>query len=62
MARKSESGRPKATEIEPFFDLLDQMEALLSTAKLEWPANMRADARRRLNRLVRALRNAPING
>jgi hypothetical protein len=61
MARKSEFGRAKASEIEPFFDLLAQMEALLSTADLEWPENMRADARRRLNRLVRALRNGSKN-
>ena len=32
---------------------------LLSTADLDWPENMRADARRRLNRLVRSLRNGP---
>jgi hypothetical protein len=61
MARKSESARSKATEIEPFFDLLDQMEALVSNADLDWPEDMRADARRRLNRLVRALRNGSKN-
>jgi hypothetical protein len=61
MARKAESGRAKAREIEPFFDLLDQMEAVLTTADLDWPENKRADARRRLNRLVRALRNGSTN-
>jgi hypothetical protein len=43
----------------PFFDLLDQMETLAMTADLDWPDNIRADAQRRLNRLVRALRQAP---
>jgi hypothetical protein len=43
MARKSEAGRAKATKIEPFFDLLDLMEALVSTADLDWPEDMRAD-------------------
>ena len=43
----------------PFFDLLDQMEALTMTVELDWPDDIRADAQRRLNRLARALRHAP---
>jgi hypothetical protein len=33
----------------------------VSNADLDWPEDMRADARRRLNRLVRALRNGSKN-
>ena len=40
----------------PFFDLLDQMEALTMTVELDWPEDIRADAQRRLNRIARALR------
>jgi hypothetical protein len=35
------------------------MEALIITAELDWPEDIRADAQRRLNRIVRALRHAP---
>jgi hypothetical protein len=35
------------------------MEALTMTVELDWPDDIRADAQRRLNRLVRALRQAP---
>ena len=33
-------------------------EALTMTADFDWPEDIRADARRRLNRLVRAVRHA----
>jgi hypothetical protein len=43
----------------PFFDLLEQMDALTITVELDWPDDIRADAQRRLNRIARALRHAP---
>ena len=54
MAGKDSSQRRKA-DMRPFFDLLDQMEALLATVDLDWPEDERADACRRLSRLTRAL-------
>lgn len=58
MAKKLPSRRRSSTAT-AFFDLLGQMEALTMTADLDWPADIRADAQRRLNRLARALRHAP---
>jgi hypothetical protein len=59
MAKNPSPRRRKASTAGPFFDLLDQMEALIITAELDWPEDIRADAQRRLNRIVRALRHAP---
>jgi hypothetical protein len=59
MAKKLPPRRRMASTAGPFFDLLDQMEALTMTVELDWPEDIRADAQRRLNRLVRALRHAP---
>jgi hypothetical protein len=58
MAKKSLPQR-RTTSTAPFFDLLDQMEALTVTGEFDWPDTIRADAQRRLNRLARALRHAP---
>jgi hypothetical protein len=35
------------------------METLLETIELDWPEDMRTDAKRRLARIARALRYAP---
>ena len=59
MAKKPPPRRRAASTSGPFFDLLDQMEALTITVELDWPDNIRADAQRRLNRIARALRHAP---
>ena len=59
MAKKLPPRRRSTSTAGPFFDLLDQMEALTITVELDWPDNIRADAQRRLNQLVRALRHAP---
>jgi hypothetical protein len=59
MAKKPPPRRRTASTAEPFFDLLEQMEALTITVELDWPDNIRADAQRRLNRIARALRHAP---
>jgi hypothetical protein len=59
MAKKPPPRRRTVSTSGPFFDLLDQMEALTMTVELDWPDDIRADAQRRLNRLVRALRHAP---
>jgi hypothetical protein len=54
---KNPSRRRRATSTAgPFFDLLEQMEALTITVELDWPNDIRADAGRRLNRIARALR------
>ena len=58
MAKNLPPRRNTTSTAGPFFDLLDQMETLAMTADLDWPDNIRADAQRRLNRLVRALRHA----
>jgi hypothetical protein len=42
-----------------FFELIEQMETLLATINLDWPDQMRADAKRRLARIARAVRHAP---
>jgi hypothetical protein len=59
MPKKLPTRRNKTSTAGPFFDLLDQMEALTMTVELDWPADIRADAQRRLNRIARALRHAP---
>ena len=59
MAKKLPPRRSTTSTARPFFDLLDQMEALAITVELDWPDNIRADAQRRLNRLARAVRHAP---
>ena len=59
MAKKPPPRQRRTSTADPFFDLLDQMEALTITVELDWPDDIRADAQRRLNRLVRALRHAP---
>ena len=58
MAKKPPPRRRKTSTAGPFFDLLDQMEALTMTVELDWPEDIRSDAQRRLNRIVRALRHA----
>jgi hypothetical protein len=47
------------TNAKPFFELIAQMETLLETIELDWPEDMRTDAKRRLARIARALRYAP---
>jgi hypothetical protein len=59
MAKKPPQRQRKTSTAGPFFDLLDQMEALTTTVDLDWLEDIRADAQRRLNRLSRALRHAP---
>jgi hypothetical protein len=59
MAKNPPPRRRKTSTAGPFFDLLDQMETLTITVELDWPENIRSDAQRRLNRIVRALRHAP---
>jgi len=59
MQRILHHGDEPASTAAPFFELLGQMEALMITADLDWPDDIRADAQRRLYRLVRALRHAP---
>jgi hypothetical protein len=59
MAKKSPPRRRSPSTAGPFFDLLEKMEALAITVELDWREEIRADAQRRLNRLVRALRHAP---
>jgi hypothetical protein len=59
MAKKPPPQQRKTSVARPFFDLLDQMEALAMNSDLDWPEDIRADAQRRLNRLARALRHAP---
>ena len=59
MAKKAPPRQGKTSTPGPFFDLLDQMEALTITVELDWPDDIRADAQRRLNRFVRAVRHAP---
>jgi hypothetical protein len=59
MARIPESRRRSTSKARPFFELIEQMETLLTTIELDWPDDMRADAKRRLARIARALRHAP---
>jgi hypothetical protein len=59
MVRIPESRRRSTSNARPFFDLIEQMETLLVTIKLDWPDDPRADAKRRLARIARALRHAP---
>ena len=59
MARNPQSRRRSNSNARPFFELVEQMESLLVTIKLDWPDDMRADAQRRLARIARALRYAP---
>jgi hypothetical protein len=47
MAKKLPPRRRTTSTAGPFFDLLDQMEALTITVELDWPDNIRADAQRR---------------
>jgi hypothetical protein len=54
-----ESRRRSTSNPRSFFDLIEQMETLLTTIKLDWPDDMRADAKRSLARIARALRHAP---
>jgi hypothetical protein len=54
-----ESRRRSTSNARPFFELIEQMETLLATIDLDWPDEMRADAKRRLARIARALRHAP---
>jgi hypothetical protein len=51
MAKKLPPRRRTTSTAGPFF--------LTMTVELDWPENIKADAQRRLNRLVRALRHAP---
>jgi hypothetical protein len=59
MARNPQSRRRSNANARPFFELVEQMESLLISIKLDWPDDMRADAQRRLARIARALRYAP---
>jgi hypothetical protein len=59
MVKIPESRRRSKSNARPFFELIEQMETLLTTIELDWPDDMRADAKRRLARIGRALRYAP---
>jgi hypothetical protein len=59
MARISESRRRSTSNARPFFELIEQMEPLPAIIKLDWPDDVRVDAKRRLARIARALRHAP---
>jgi hypothetical protein len=59
MVRIPESRRRSTSTARPFFELIEQLEALLPTIELDWPDDIRADAKRRLARIARALRHAP---
>jgi hypothetical protein len=59
MVRIPESRRRSTANARPFFELIEQMETLLTTIELDSPDDMRADAKRRLARIARALRHAP---
>jgi hypothetical protein len=59
MVRIPEPPRRLTVNARPFFELIEQMESLLAKIDLDWPDEMRADAKRRLARIARALRHAP---
>jgi hypothetical protein len=59
MVRIPEFRRRSTSNARPFFELIEQMETLLATIELDWPEDLRADAKRRLARIARALRYAP---
>jgi hypothetical protein len=59
MVKNPQSRRRSASNARPFFELIAQMETLLETIELDWPEDMRTDAKRRLARIARALRYAP---
>jgi hypothetical protein len=54
-----ESRRPSTSTATPFFEVIEQMETLLATIELDRPEDMRADAKRCLARIARALRHGP---
>ena len=59
MIRFREALRRSNSNARPFFQLTEQMETVVATIRLDWPDDVRADAQRRLARIVRALRYAP---
>jgi hypothetical protein len=56
MTRKPKATLRTKSNHRPFFDLLDQMEDALRLNGAVWPETVTADARRRLARLLRAVR------
>jgi hypothetical protein len=59
MVRKPDSRQRSTSNARPFFELIEQKETLLTTIELDWQDEVRADAKRRLARIARALRHAP---
>lgn len=62
MVKKSGNRPSKAAAAAPMLALLDQMETLISEMDLDWPQEDRAEVRRRLTRLERAVRVARRGG
>jgi len=60
VARKPPVEPTKAEQWAAFLAVLEQFEALVVEIDLAWPAEAKADAIRRLNRIVRAIRTAPV--
>jgi hypothetical protein len=60
MARKPPVEPTKAEQWAAFLAVVEQLEALAVEIDLTLPAEAKADATRRLNRIVRAIRTAPV--
>lgn len=61
MARRSSARPSKAEQAATFLVALQQLETVATEVDLNWPEQAKADAIRRLNRLIRALRTAPAD-
>jgi hypothetical protein len=60
VARKSSVKPTKTAQWGAFLAVIEQLEALAVQVDLAWPPDAKADAIRRLNRVVRAIRTAPV--
>src|SRR5690242_9709034 len=60
VARKPPAEPTKAEQRTAFLAAIEQLEALAVEIDLAWPEDAKADAIRRLNRIARAIRTAPI--
>jgi hypothetical protein len=60
VARKTPGDPTKAEQWAAFLAAVEQLEALAVEIELARPAGEKADAIRRLNRIVRAIRTAPV--
>ena len=61
MAQRRDNPPARGEDKEAFFAALGQLEAITTDMELNWPDVERADAMRRLNRLIRAVRHQPIS-